>query len=128
MIKIKSSIQLKSGSICEIIKVEGQYIPDYFLVSFPVTQGEPNANEVSEMISIGICQARKISFKLLEDKEAFSVLYSGYSARRAKGWHIHIIILGNRWKKAWLYFVLTSKNILQALNLRRDDAPRGYKN
>ena len=53
-----------------------------------------------------------------------SILYSGYSARREDGWHIHIVLLTGRWRKAWLYLVLAGKNVLQALGLRRDDAPR----
>jgi hypothetical protein len=32
--------------------------------------------------------------------------------------------LTGRWRKAWLYLVLAGKNVLQALGLRRDDAPR----
>jgi hypothetical protein len=40
------------------------------------------------------------------------------------GWHIHIVLLTGRWRKAWLYLVLAGKNLLQALGLRRDDAPR----
>jgi hypothetical protein len=36
----------------------------------------------------------------------------------------HIVLLGNRWKKAWLYAHLAGKNLLQAVGLRRDDAPR----
>jgi hypothetical protein len=56
--------------------------------------------------------------------EAFGVIYSGYSVRRVQGWHVHIVLLGNRWRKAWLYFVLAGKNLLQAAGLRKDDAPR----
>lgn len=36
--------------------------------------------------------------ELVNDAEAFTILYSGYSARREKGWHVHIVLLGNRWK------------------------------
>jgi hypothetical protein len=56
--------------------------------------------------------------------DAYSILYSGYSARRERGWHIHIVLLSGRWRKAWLYVVLAGKNALQALGLRKDDAPR----
>ena len=76
------------------------------------------------MLMLGVAHAQQLAFELLDDHEAFGVLYSGYSARREKGWHIHIVLLGNRWRKAWLYFVLSGKNILQALSLRKDDAPR----
>ena len=67
---------------------------------------------------------QKCSIEFIDDKEVYTLLYSGYSARREKGWHVHIVLLGNRWKKAWLYFVLAGKNLLQAFGLRKDGAPR----
>jgi hypothetical protein len=122
--KSKERFKLKSGKTCEIIKIEKNLIPNYYLIAFPKTQGEPSIDEVSEMLQVGIKHAKIISRKLLGDEEAFTMLYSGYSARREKGWHIHIVLLGNRWKKAWLYIVLSFKNLLQAIGLRKDDSPK----
>ena len=62
-----------------------------------------------------------------EHSVPFTILYSGYGARREKGWHVHIVLLGNRWRKAWLYLVLSAKNLLQAFGLRKDDAPRSLR-
>jgi len=76
------------------------------------------------MLTLGTSHAQTLSQELLGDAEAFTILYSGYSARREKGWHVHIVLLGNRWKKAWLYTVLSGKNLLQAIGIRKDDAPR----
>lgn len=121
--KIREQINLKSGRNCELIKIERDMIPNYYLVAFPKTNGNPNTAEISEMIQLGVNKAKEIAKKLLGDEEAFTILYSGYSSRREKGWHIHIVLLGNRWKKAWLYFVLTFKNLLQAFRLRKDDSP-----
>jgi hypothetical protein len=117
-------IELSTGKNCELIKIKRSLIPDYYLLAFPKHQGEPSSNEVSEMLKIGINHAKQISLELLGEEEAFTILYSGYSARREKGWHIHIVLLGNRWKKAWLYLVLSFKNLLQALRLRKDDSPK----
>jgi len=122
--KTKEKITLKSGRSCELIKIQRDLIPNYYLVAFPKINGQPDSSEVTEMIEIGIGKAKEISKKLLGDEEAFTVLYSGYSSRREKGWHIHIVLLGNRWKKSWLYLVLTFKNLLQAFGFRKDDAPR----
>ena len=122
--KEKKQIPLNSGKTCLLIKIKNDLIPNYYLIAFPKTQGEPTAQEISEMMQIGIDYAKQLSFDLLGDKEAFSILYSGYSSRREKGWHIHIILLGNRWKKAWLYLILASKNIAQALHIRKDDSPK----
>lgn len=117
-------IHLSTGKSCRLIRIRNEWIPNYYVLAFPVSQGEPSSAEVTEMLMVGIEYAQKLALEKLGDKEAFGVLYSGYSARREKGWHIHIVLLGNRWSKAWLYFVLSGKNVLQALNLRKDDAPR----
>ena len=119
-----ADLTLSTGNKCLLLKVKRELIPNYFVLAFPEIQGEPSATEVREMLDIGVRYARGLSKDLLGDSEAYSVLYSGYSSRREKGWHIHIVLLGNRWRKAWLYFVLCGKNVLQALGLRKDDAPR----
>lgn len=118
------SIKLSTGRSCRLIRIRNEWIPKYYLLAFPKSQGEPTAAEISEMLDAGIGRAQKLAFDAVGDAEAFGVIYSGYSARREKGWHIHIVLLGNRWRKAWLYLVLAGKNLLQALRLREDDAPR----
>jgi len=122
--KFREKIPLTFGRNCELIKIEKDLIPNYYLIAFPKHNGQPNTQEVTEMLELGIKKAKELSKKMLDDEEAFSVLYSGYSSRREKGWHIHIVLLGNRWKKAWLYLVLTCKNLLQAFGLRKDDSPK----
>jgi len=115
---------LASGKTCLLAPIRSDLIPNYYLLAFPIDQGQPTASEVTEMLNIGISHAQECSGALLNDREAFTILYSGYSARREKGWHVHIVLLGNRWRKAWLYAVLAGKNLLQAFGLRKDDAPR----
>lgn len=122
--KLREQINLSSGRVCELIKIQRDMIPNYYLVAFPITNGQPNASEITEMITIGIKKAKLIAKEMLNDEEAFTILYSGYSSRREKGWHIHIVLLGNRWKKSWLYLVLTFKNLLQTFGLRKDDSPK----
>lgn len=119
-----SEHQLATGNTCEVIRVRRDFIPNYYLLVFPKSQGEPSSEEVSEMLKLGTEKARELSSELVGDSEAFTILYSGYSARREKGWHVHIVLLGNRWKKTWLYLILAAKNLAQALGLRHDDAPR----
>lgn len=118
------TLLLASGRHCELSAIRNELIPNYYLLAFPKSQGQPSAEEVTEMLDFGIRQAQRLSQERLNDAEAFTILYSGYSARREKGWHVHVILLGNRWRKAWLYAVLAGKNLLQALGLRKDDAPR----
>ncbi|MDO1529504.1 hypothetical protein QMK61_11750 [Fulvimonas sp. R45] len=118
------TLSLESGRTCQFFAIRNDLISNYYLLAFPKSQGQPTAAEITEMLDFGIGHAQDLSRKLLGDAEAFTILYSGYSARREKGWHIHIILLGSRWRKAWLYAVLAGKNLLQALRLRKDDAPR----
>ena len=118
------SFGLASGKNCRLLRVRKELIPNYYVLAFPITQGEPSPSEVTEMMNLGISRAKELALEVIGDKEAFSILYSGYSSRREKGWHIHIVLLGSRWKKAWLYMILSGKNVVQALGLRKDDAPR----
>lgn len=117
-------IDLASGRVCSIQPIRRDLIPNYYLVAFPKEQGEPSSEEVTEMLKLGIEHAQALALDLLNDSEAFTILYSGYSARREKGWHVHIVLLGSRWRKTWLYAVLSGKNLLQAIGLRKDDSPR----
>lgn len=121
---VEEALDLTTGQTCQLLRIRNDFIPNYYLLTFPRSSGEPTKAEITEMLILGIDRAQHLAFEHLGDREAFSVLYSGYSARREAGWHIHIVLLGGRWKKAWLYFLLASKNILQALGLRKDDAPR----
>jgi len=117
-------LPLASGHICQLSPIRNDLIPNYHLLVFPLNQGQPSTAEVTEMLNIGIEHAQKLSEKLLGDSEAFTILYSGYSSRREKGWHVHIVLLGTRWRKAWLYLILAGKNLLQACGIRKDDSPR----
>lgn len=116
--------QLVSGNVYFLRPIRNDLIRNYYLLAFPKDQGQPSPAEVTEMLNLGIEHAQALARELLGDAEAYTILYSGYSARREKGWHVHIVLLGNRWRKAWLYFVLAGKNLFQAFGLRRDDAPR----
>ena len=121
---VAQEFDLVSGKSCSLSPIRNDLIRNYYLLAFPIEQGQPSSSEVTEMLNLGISHAQNLAGELLGDKEAFTILYSGYSARREKGWHVHIVLLGNRWRKAWLYIVLAGKNLFQALGLKRDDAPR----
>ena len=118
------TFSLESGRSCHLSAIRNDIIPHYYLLAFPADQGQPTSSEFKEMLTLGIEHAQALARQILGDAEAFTVLYSGYSARREKGWHVHIVLLGNRWRKAWLYAVLAGKNVLQAVGLKRDSASR----
>lgn len=121
------TLPLSSGRRCELIKIKRGLIPNYYVLIFPLSQGQPDAADVNEMLTCGLEKAQQLAHEYTGDNQAFTILYSGYSARREKGWHVHIVLLGNRWRKAWLYFVLCGKNLLQAFGLREDDSPRALR-
>jgi hypothetical protein len=123
----EETISLASGNNCTLLRIRNDLIPDYYLLTFPKSAGEPAPAELAEMLVIGMTRAQSLALDRIGDRGAFSVLYSGYSARREAGWHVHIVLLSGRWKKAWLYLVLAGKNLLQALGLRTDDAPRMFR-
>lgn len=52
--EISEEFNLASGNKFEIIKIQKDLIPNYYLLAFPKTQGEPSVNEVSEMLRLGI--------------------------------------------------------------------------
>ena len=116
--------KLPSGTICKLHRIRADLIPNYFLLSFPKRSGEPSPAELPELLGFGITEARRLAALHVFDPESYTLVYSGYSARREKGWHIHIFLLGSRWKKAWLYGLLMLKNVAQALGIRKDDAPK----
>lgn len=122
--ELENKFELSSGNFCQLVRIRKELIPNYYILAFPKTQGEPSSEEVSEMLKIGTFHAQKLAEEIVGDSEAFTVLYSGYSARREKGWHVHIVLLGSRWEKAWLYMILSGKNLAQAFGIRKDDAPR----
>jgi hypothetical protein len=124
MHEVADTFRLSSGRACTLYRIRRDMIPDYYLLAFPKNEGEPCPADLSEMLAFGMARAQALANDRIGDPGAYSVLYSGYSARREHGWHVHIVLLTGRWKKAWLYLVLAGKNALQALGLRRDDAPR----
>jgi hypothetical protein len=124
MHKIAERFLLSSGRSCTLYRIQRDLIPDYYLLTFPRVEGEPPPADLAEMLVRGMTRAQQLARERVGDSGAYSILYSGYSARREDGWHIHIVLLTGRWRKAWLYLVLAGKNALQALGLRRDDAPR----
>ena len=124
MHKIAERFILSGGRACTLCRIQRDMIPDYYLLTFPRSGGEPPPADLAEMLVLGMTRAQQLARERVGDSGAYSILYSGYSARREDGWHIHIVLLTGRWRKAWLYLVLAGKNALQALGLRRDDAPR----
>ena len=82
-------------------RIQRDLIPDYYLLTFPRRDGEPPPADLAEMLVRGMTRAQQLARDRVGDSGAYSILYSGYSARREDGWHIHIVLLTGRWRKAW---------------------------
>jgi hypothetical protein len=54
---------LSSGKKCYLIRIRNDLIPNYYLLAFPKTQGEPSSAEVREMLMFGIEQAQERAFE-----------------------------------------------------------------
>ena len=114
----KDSFLLSSGRVCRWESPRVFLLRHYLVLTFLQEQGEPTEAEEIEMLTHALSEARQFAEKLLKNPEAFVLVHSGRSSRRVRGWHIHIVLIASRWQKAWLYFVLAGKNILQAVGLR----------
>jgi hypothetical protein len=114
--------KLVSGRACELAPVRNVFLRHYYVMRFPV--GEPSSSEASEMFAIAVRVGSAMSELHLGKPGAYTLIYSGHAARRAAGWHLHVVLLPGRLAKAWLYLVLGGKNLLQWLGLRRDSGSR----
>jgi hypothetical protein len=86
MNEIADMLALSSGRECTLYRIRRDMIPDYYLLSFPRDLGEPSPADLSEMLVRGMTRARSLALDRVGDPGAYSVLYSGYSARREHGW------------------------------------------
>lgn len=111
------AFRLGSGRGCRLLRAHVPLLRHYFALSFG--DGEPTDLEASEMFSLATRLGREASLAELQRPDAYTVIYSGHATRRARGWHLHVVLVPHRWAKAWLYVVLGGKNLLQALGLRR---------
>lgn len=113
---------LKSGRVCTFKRVPSAILRGYFVLLFP---HEPTAEEAEELFGVGLRCARQQAAALARSPDAFTLIHSGHATRRAMGWHLHVVVIRGRWEKAWLYFVLCGKNVLQLFRLRKDARPLG---
>jgi len=115
---------LSTGRECRLESARAPFLKDYFVLAFDTVQGDPTEEEEAELLSLALGEARCLAKEKLLDPGAFVIIHSGRANRRVIHWHAHILLVSNRWQKAWLYFVLWGKNVLQAFGLRKDARTR----
>lgn len=59
--------ELSSGNSCQLLRVRKGLIPNYCILAFPKTQGEPNPEEVSEMLTLGTSHAQKLAEEFVRE-------------------------------------------------------------
>jgi hypothetical protein len=111
---MKMDTTLISGRMCAFERVPKALLANYFVFTFPF---EPSIEEVSELFTIGHRYGRERSHELTGNPDSFVLIHSGHAARRSRGWHLHVVVIRNRVEKAWLYFMLAGKNLLQVFGL-----------
>ena len=82
MHEIADSFALSSGQRCTLYRIRLDMIPDYYLLSFPRDAGEPSPVGLAEMLVLDMTRAQSLAQDRVGDPGAYSILYSGYSARR----------------------------------------------
>src|SRR5579862_3615263 len=85
MQEIADTFALSSGQQCTLYRIRRDMIPDYYLLTFPRDAGEPSPSDLSEMLTLGMTRAQTLARARVGDPGAYSLLYSGYSARRESG-------------------------------------------
>ena len=56
-----NQFELSSGNYCRLLRIRKDFIPNYYILAFPKTQGEPSPQEVSEMLKLGTFHAQKLA-------------------------------------------------------------------
>lgn len=109
---------LSDDGACMIKRVPAILLKNYFVVCFQGHTDEPTAAQQAEIFPIANRYATDVVQDAAAKNSSFTIIYSGRALRRKQAWHLHIIYYSHRLTKAWLYFVLFAKNLLQGLKLR----------
>jgi len=112
-----ATLALSSGRPCWVDHVKTPWLRHYYVLT---CAGEPTPSESSELIALALAEARRLALEQVADSGRYTLIFSGFKSRRRAGSHVHILLSSSRTQKAWLYFVLAGKNLLQAIGLRKD--------
>src|SRR4051812_840240 len=110
---------LASGRSCTLSQVSTMWLRNYFVFSC-IAAEDPSSKDSEELLGAALAQARQLALERVADSGRYTLIFSGPKTRRRAGAHVHILLSDSRVQKAWLYFVLAGKNLLQAIGLRRD--------
>ena len=111
---------VRIGVEYQIVKSRIPLLKHCYVVTVTETVQPLSEAQQIELIDAALRFAREKSQAVYGTAESFTILLSGQGTRRICTFHVHVAVLNSRWKKAWFYFVLFAKNILQALGWRRD--------
>jgi hypothetical protein len=75
----------------------------------------PDVASRAELMTFFIGQASRLALAAVGDDQAFVLMHNGAAIRKRANWHLHLFIVRRRWQKAWVYLILASKNLGQAI-------------
>lgn len=105
-------VTLRNGRTGQLFRRNSPLLRHHYILSFP---SEPTETELQELVGQGLRAARAKSMALLARSDSYTLIHNGHAARRGRSWHLHFVIHRGRSGKAWLYFLLSCKNLLQAM-------------
>jgi hypothetical protein len=111
-----ATFALSSGRPCSISHVQTLWLRNYYVFT---CDGDATLYELPELLALALSEAQRLASEKVGDSGRYTLIFSGPKSRRRRGSHVHILLSTSRVQKAWLYFVLASKNLLQAVGLRR---------
>lgn len=67
----------------------------------------------AQTLAFFFTETERLAFEATGDRQSFVLVHSGRSVRKRTSLHLHVFITRTRWQKAWVYTVLSAKNLAQ---------------
>lgn len=71
--------------------------------------------ENPELMAFFLAEVKRLSLEYTGKPNRYICFFSSQGQRKRANVHIHVHLIENRFQKAWIYFILTFKNILLAI-------------
>lgn len=71
--------------------------------------------ESPKLMAFFLSEAKRLSLEYTGKTDCYICFFSSQRQRKKANVHIHLHIIENRFQKAWIYFILSVKNILWSI-------------
>jgi hypothetical protein len=72
---------------------------------------KPSKHHTTNILQFTEQEAQRLSLLHTHSKDNYILIMSGKNIRRRENWHMHIFIIQSRWQKAYVYQMLSIKNV-----------------